>query len=160
MTSRIRLGLFRIFLVPVFGCFGCSFLFAQQFLPPAPQPAYEAVQPVVMPAPQAPHTTGTKHKFWDKENIALFAAAGALCAADFTVTRQNLQGGGRELNPIVRIYGRSSGGLALNFAGEAAGGIGLSYFFHRTGHHRLERVVSLFNISTSAGAVTYGMTHR
>ena len=67
---------------------------------------------------------------------------------------------GRELNPIVRIYGRSSAGLALNFSGEAAGGIGLSYLFHRSAHHRLERVVSMFNIGSSAGAVTYGLTHR
>jgi hypothetical protein len=162
MSSRIR---FRIFLAAALGClFGCSGLFAQEFLPPAPepktlQPAYEAIQPVVMPAPQTPRAIAT-HRFWDKENIALFAATAALCTADFTVTRQNLQNGGRELNPIVRIYGRSAPGLALNFSLEAAGGAGLSYFFHRSGHHRLERAVSMFNIGSSAGAVTYGMTHR
>jgi hypothetical protein len=76
------------------------------------------------------------------------------------VTRQNLQSGGQELNPIVRIYGRSTAGLALNFAGETIGGIGLSYIFHRTGHHRLERAASMFNIGTSIGAVTYSATHR
>jgi hypothetical protein len=158
MTFRILL---RIFVVAVFSCsFGSCALLAQEFLPSAPQPAYAAVQPVIMPVSQAPQTIPTKHKFWDKENIALFAATGALCAADFTVTHQNLQSGGRELNPIVRIYGRSSAGLALNFSLEAAGGIGLSYFFHHTGHHRLERAVSMFNIGTSAGAVTYGLTHR
>ena len=48
----------------------------------------------------------------------------------------------------------------MNFAGETAGVIGLSYFFHKTGHHKLERAVSLVNIGSSAGAVTYGLTHR
>lgn len=110
----------------------------------------------------APHSSGVavEHRFWDGENIALFTASAALAATDFTVTRENLQSGGRELNPVVRVFGRSTAGLALNFAGEAAGGVGLSYLFHRTHHHRLERIVSMVNISTSAGAVTYGMTHR
>jgi len=41
----------------------------------------------------------------------------------------------------------------MNFAGETAGVIGLSYFFHKTGHHRLERAVSMLNIGSSAAAV-------
>jgi hypothetical protein len=84
----------------------------------------------------------------------------ALSASDFAVTHANLQSGGRELNPVVRLFGRSTAGLATNFIGETTGGIGLSYFFHKTGHHKLERIVSLVNIGTSAGAVSYGLTHR
>jgi hypothetical protein len=80
--------------------------------------------------------------------------------ADFYVTRANLESGGRELNPLARILGRSTSGLAANFAGETAGVIGLSYFFHKTGYHKLERIVSLVNISASGAAVTYGLTHR
>jgi hypothetical protein len=38
--------------------------------------------------------------------------------------------------------------------------IGLSYFFHKTGHHKLERLVSVVNIGSSAGAVSYGLAHR
>jgi hypothetical protein len=160
MNSRILSVLLRSFAVAsiAWGAL-CPALFAQQLVPDAPQPSYDAASPMVMPTPQVPPAT-IKHRFWDKENIALFAGTAALSAADFTVTRQNLQSGGRELNPIVRIYGRSTPGLALNFAGETAGGIGLSYFFHRTGHHRLERLVSGVNIIGSAGAVTYGLTHR
>jgi hypothetical protein len=165
MTSRIRLSLLPSFLVALFAFgFACSAAFAQELLPSAPQPnaaqpAFEVAEPAVMAAPQATRTI-SEHKFWDTGNIVLFSATAAMCAADFTVTHQNLQSGGHELNPIVRIYGRSAPGLALNFSLEAAGGVGLSYFFHRTGHHRLERAVSIFNIGTSAGAVTYGMTHR
>jgi hypothetical protein len=80
--------------------------------------------------------------------------------ADFAVTRANLQRGGQELNPLVRVFGRSTAGLAVNFVGETVGVISLSYFFHKTGHHRLERAVSLFNIGSSAGAVGYGLAHQ
>jgi hypothetical protein len=83
-----------------------------------------------------------------------------LNTADFAVTRANLRSGGQELNPVVRVFGRSSAGLAVNFIGETAGAISLSYFLHRTGHHKLERAVSLINIGSSAGAVGYGLAHR
>jgi hypothetical protein len=102
----------------------------------------------------------TPHKFWDRQNKVLFVAAAASNAGDFAVTRANLQSGGRELNPVVRIFGRSSAGLAMNFAGETAGVVSLSYFFHKTGHHKLERAVPMVNIAASAGAVTYGLMHR
>lgn len=101
-----------------------------------------------------------RHKFWDKQNTFLFAAVAGLNAADFAVTRANLQSGGKEMNPLVRVFGNSTAGLAVNFAGETAGVMGVSYFFHRTGHHKLERAVSYVNIGGSAGAVTYGLTHR
>jgi hypothetical protein len=83
-----------------------------------------------------------------------------LNTADFAVTRANLRSGGQELNPVVRVFGQSSAGLAVNFIGETAGVISLSYFFHKTGHHKLERAVSLINIGSSAGAVGYGLAHR
>lgn len=101
-----------------------------------------------------------QHRFWGKENLALLTATGALSAADFSVTRANLQSGGTELNPIVRVFGRSTAGLAVNFAGETAGVIATSYFFHRTGHHRLERIAAAVNLGGSVAAVTYGLTHR
>jgi len=123
----------------------------------APSLAVAAATPVTLPAPAI---TG-EHRFWDQQNFALFTASAALSAADFAVTRANLQsGGGRELNPVVRLFGRSTAGLAANFIGETAGGIGLSYFFHKTGHHKLERTVSVLNIGGSAGAVSYGLVHR
>lgn len=126
-----------------------------------PSLAVLAASPVVLPAPpQPPAPVASEHRFWDKPNIALCTASAALSAADFAVTRANLQRGGRELNPVVRLFGRSTAGLATNFIGETAGGFGLSYFFHKTGHHKLERIVPLVNIGTSAGAVSCGLAHR
>jgi hypothetical protein len=136
--------------------------FGQELALDAPQPSFESAAPVITSfiTSGPPIQTAMEHRFWDKTNIALFAATTSLCAADFTVTHQNLQSGGRELNPVVRVFGRSTGGLALNFTGEAAATVGLSYFFHKMGHHRLERAVSIVNIGMSTSAVTYGLTHR
>ena len=111
-------------------------------------------------SPGAPPEAPGRHKFWDPENRLLFATVAALCAADFAVTRANLQRGGKELDPVTRVFSGTTTGLAANFAGETAGIVGLSYFFHRTGHHRLERITPLLNISASSFAVLYDLSHR
>ena len=118
-------------------------------------PAY--VQPSQFVGTRQP---APEHRFWDRQNAVLFGLSAAMTGADFGITHANLQSGGQELNPVVRMFGRSSAGLALNFGGETAGMLGLSYFFHRTGHHRMERLVPVVNIAASAGAVTYGLVHR
>jgi hypothetical protein len=101
-----------------------------------------------------------QHRFWDRNNAILFTAVGAAATADFFVTRANLASGGRELNPVTRVFAGSTTGLAMNFVGETAGTIGISYFFHKTGHHKLERLTSFVDIGASAGAVGFGLTHR
>jgi hypothetical protein len=106
--------------------------------------------------PEAP----SHGRFWDTENRALFVTAAAFSAADFAATRSNLQNGGRELNPVTRVFSGSTAGLAMNFVGETAGVVGLSYYFHRIGHHRLERLTPLINIAASAFAVAYDLAHR
>ena len=118
-----------------------------------PAPIVAAVQPTTLP--EAP-----SHRFWDRENSVLFATSAALSTADFFVTRANLQSGGQELNPVTSVFGRSSAGLAVNFIGENVGVIGISYIFHKAGHHKLERAVSMLNIGSSAAAVTFDLTHR
>jgi hypothetical protein len=131
-------------------------LFAQGPAPDAPGSSVEAASTMF-----ATTTTRTgEHKFWDKENGVLFAASAAFSAADFAVTRANLQSGGRDLNPVVRFFGPSTAGLAVNFAGETVGVIGVSYLLHKTGHHKLERVFTMVNIGSSAGAVTYDLVTR
>jgi hypothetical protein len=119
-----------------------------------PAPMTRLVQPAR--ATEAPAT----HRFWDRENSVLFAASAAFGAADFVVTRDNLRNGGQELNPVTKLFSSSTAGLAVNFAGETAGVIGLSYFLHKTGHHRMERAVSMLNIGASAGAVSFDLAHR
>jgi hypothetical protein len=113
-----------------------------------PAPFVKSVEPATLP--EAP-----RHRFWDRENSLLFGTSAALSAADFFVTRNSLRNGGQELNPVACVFAGSTGSLAVNFAGETVGVVGLSYLFHETGHHKLERAVSLVNIGASAAAVTF-----
>jgi len=154
----LRTGLSFIKLLP--GLFVLSGLpaFSQQLAlvnpPPAAIESAVAIRPTTVTLPQE-----TSHRFWDQENRILFAAVAASSTADFAVTYSNLQNGGRELDPVTRLFSGSTAGLAVNFAGETAGVIGLSYFFHKTGHHKLERIVSMVNVSSSLAAVSYDRTH-
>lgn len=128
------------------------------------------LQPALMQPSPAPMTRALPsnpvrvvredHKFWDAKNTALFATVAAFSAADFAVTRDNLSHGGRELNPLTRPFAGSTAALAANFAGETAGVIGVSYMFHKTGHHKLERLTPIVNFGMSAFAVSYGLAHR
>lgn len=122
----------------------------------------EAMEPVPMAATTQPVSIpeASSHKFWDRENSILFATNAAFSAADFVVTRDNLRNGGQELNPVTRFFSGSTPGLAMNFAGEAVGVVGVSYFLHRTGHHKMERVISMLNIGSSAAAVSFDLAHR
>lgn len=115
-------------------------------------PMVKSVEPATLP--EAP-----SHRFWDRENSILFATSAAFSTADFVVTRNNLRNGGQELNPVTRIFSGSTAGLAVNFAGETAGVVAVSYLLHKTGHHRIERVVSILNIGSSAGAVMFDLRH-
>jgi len=118
---------------------------------PAPMPFVAAAQPTKRPE---------AHAFWDRENKFLFLAVGASATADFFTTRANLANGGRELNPVAHILSGSTPGLATNFALETSGVMAISYLFHKTGHHTLERLTSVVNIGASGYAVAYGQTHR
>ncbi len=133
----------------------CPAVFAQGPTPDAPT---ASVEPVANPVLSQP--TFETHKFLDRQNRILFVAVAAFNGADFAVTRSNLQNGGHELNPIVQPFAQSTVALAANFAVETAGVVAVSYVFHRTGHHKLERFTSYVNIGSSAGAVTYGLLHH
>jgi hypothetical protein len=103
-----RVGLFLILLLASCGCcFG-------QDLPDAPS-----------------------HKFFDKQNLVLFAATGTAIGLDGWSTQRHPNW---EQNPLARpLVTQGPGGQA------AASAIGLSaaavtaYTFHRMRHHRLER---------------------
>lgn len=127
----------------------------------APASPFVAVQPNPIVSGSIVEIPGeSTHRFWDRENAILFTAVAATATADFFATRANLASGGRELNPVTRIFAGSTPTLAANFGLEAAGVIGISYMFHKTGHHRLERLTSFVDITSSAGAVSFDLTHR
>src|SRR5579864_960218 len=135
-------------------------------LPSAPDVVSSSLEPaavplviVALPVRPAAAELG-QHRFWDTENRVLFAGVAGMATADFFVTHSNLAHGGKELNPLTRPFAGSTPALAANFAMETVGVIGVSYFFHKTGHHKLERFTAVVNIGGSASAVAYGLSHR
>src|SRR5258708_36492891 len=93
-------------------------------------PSLPGAKPLVQPSSLVsvtPSEWPSQHRFWDKKNRGLFAAVAALNVADFAVTRANLQNGGRELNPMVRVFGGPTPPAAPKFCGGNAGSLGLNY---------------------------------
>lgn len=95
---------------------------------------------------------GEAHRFWDRENIWLFAGVGAARGLDYTSTLNMRRRGRQEIlltNSVVDNHPLFAGIEAMG----TGASIGLSYWLHRTNHHRLERWVSIVHIGlTSAGA--------
>ena len=107
--------------------------------------------------PDAP----SHHKFWDRSNTALFTIHAAMEATDFGITHHNLSKGGQEMNPMAkRLCESGTAGQLLFFGGRTAGALGLSYFFHKTGHHKLERAFTALTIADSSYGVIYSFAHR
>lgn len=157
LANRVFVNVLAKAKVLLLTAFFCGTAFAQE--PAAVAFKASPVEPAAVLSVDVP-AAPSQHRFWDRDNRVLFSTVAAFSAADFAVTRTNLANGGRELNPVTRLFSGSTAGLAANFAGETAGVVGLSYFFHRTGHHKLERITPLANIAASAFAVGYGLSHR
>ncbi len=119
------------------------------------------IAPAILVVALPPHEKSTSHPFWDRKNRLLLAMNGAMAGADFFTTHRNLkQHNGKELNPVVGMFAGSTPALATNFALETGGVVAISYIFHRTGHHKLERLTSYVNLGASAFAVGYNLSHH
>ena len=92
-----------------------------------------------------PANTRDSHQLWDKTNLALFAAVGVTRALDFASTQhfRRLQRG--EILLTNGIVDNKPLFAAIEAAGAVAS-IGVSYWLHRTGHHKLERWVSIIHV--------------
>jgi hypothetical protein len=90
------------------------------------------------------------HRFWDRENDWLFAGVGAGRALDYASTLNLRRRGINEAlltNSIVDNHPLFAG---IEVAATAAS-VGVSYLFHRTGHHRLERWTSAIHAGIGVG---------
>jgi len=107
-----------------------------------------------LPAVEIESTPGAPvHAFWDRTNLWLFVGVAFSRGMDYASTR-NMQARGRqEILLPSEIVNNSAAFASLEAAGTLSS-IGISYVFHRTGHHKLERWMSIGHISvTSFGAV-------
>lgn len=98
----------------------------------------------VQPPPSPP-----VHRFWDRENILLFSGIAFTRGMDYASTRNFQARGRKEILLPQDVVNNSAGFASLEAAGTMAS-IGISYIFHRTGHHELERWMSIGHMSVTA----------
>src|SRR5947208_10806181 len=103
--------------------------------------AQQTTTPENAPAPEA-------HRFWDRNNVLLFSSVAVSRGLDYASTR-NMQARGREEILLPDDVVNNSAGFASLEAAGTATSVGLSYWMHRTGHHKLERWVSIAHISVT-----------
>jgi hypothetical protein len=115
-----------------------------------PVRADATLQPQPSAQEQNPHPSQPTHRFWDRENDLLFAGVGAGRALDYASTLNLRRRGIDEIfltNSIVDNHPLFAGIEAA----ATATSIGVSYLFHRTGHHRLERWTSAIHFGVAVG---------
>jgi hypothetical protein len=121
----------------------CSGGLLAQENPAMPTPA------TVKPTAKA-KTQAQPHKFWDTENICLFTGVGGARMLDYASTRHLRDQGNYEWLLSNSIVDNRPLFVGIELAGTAAS-IGVSYLFHRTGHHSLERWTSTVHIGVAVG---------
>jgi len=114
-----------------------------------------AAQTAEKPAtPALPSAPIAEHRFWDRENILLFSGIALFRGLDYASTR-NFQARGRtEVLLPDDVVNNSAGFAAVEAAGTVTS-VGISYPFHRTGHHKMERWLSIGHIGVTAFGVAW-----
>jgi hypothetical protein len=91
----------------------------------------------------------TTHRFWDGENALLFSGVAVFRVLDFASTKNFLARGRTEVLVPDDIVHNDAGFAGLEAAATATS-IGISYIFHRTNHHKMERWLSIVHMSVTA----------
>lgn len=99
------------------------------------------------------------HAFWDRTNLLLFSGVAVFRGMDYASTR-NFQARGRGEVLLAQDVVNNSAAFASVEAAGVATSVGISYLFHRTGHHKLERWVSIGHISVAAVGVGWNYSLR
>lgn len=118
----------------------------------AQQPAPAAVVSPEAPASAAIAAAREKpaaHAFWDHKNAWLFSGVAVFRVLDYTSTRNMRDRGRQEI--LLSNWVVDNRPLFIGIEAAATGlSIGLSYTMHRTGHHKIERLISIGHISGAA----------
>jgi hypothetical protein len=125
-------------------CLATSSVEAQQSTHPSQASSMASV-------PDAP-SQSQPHAFWDRTNILLFSGVAVFRGLDYASTRNFLARGREEVLIPDDIVNNSAAFASLEAAGTLTS-VGLSYLLHRTGHHKLERWLSIGHISVTGFGV-------
>jgi hypothetical protein len=90
------------------------------------------------------------HSFWDRANDWWFAGVGASRALDYASTLNLRRRGINEAFLTNSIVDNRPLFAGIE-VGATAASVGVSYLFHRTGHHRLERWTSIVHVGVATG---------
>lgn len=124
--------------------------------PPSPQKPAPPAEPAPQQLPSKPEAQPPKeqpHRFWDRTNKWLFTGVFAVRALDFASTRNMRARGRDEILLTNEVVDNIPAFVAIEL-GATAASVGVSYWLHRTGHHSLERWVSMVHLSVGGfGAV-------
>lgn len=120
-------------------------------VPAAPAGAQHAERPDPPVIPTVPLAT-LEHRFWDRENILLFSGVAVFRGLDYAST-QNFMARGRTEVLIPDDVVKNKAGFASLEAAATMTSVGISYIFHRTGHHKMERWLSIGHISVTGFGV-------
>jgi|HubBroStandDraft_6_1064221.scaffolds.fasta_scaffold1425899_1 hypothetical protein len=110
-------------------------------------PASASAAPAVLP--EGPKPTVPPHRFWDRTNILLFSGVAVFRGLDYASTR-NFMARGREEILLPDDVVNNSAGFASLEAAATATSVALSYWMHRTNHHKIERWISITHLSVTA----------
>lgn len=113
--------------------------------------AQEPATPPAAPSASAVREAQT-HRFFDRENILLFSGVAVFRGLDYASTR-NMQARGREEILLPDDVVNNSAAFAAVEAGGTVASMGISYLLHRTGHHKLERWMSIGHIGVTGFGV-------
>ena len=152
MTKQWRIHAAFLLVVAILACGSSTY---------AQQPESESESKPSVPAGLSSAESGRKskatfrdeHRFWDKTNDWLFAGVAASRTLDYFSTLNMRRRGRQEILLSNDAVDNHAAFGAIEAAGVGAS-IGASYLFHRYGHHKLERWVSVVHIGlTTTGAV-------
>jgi hypothetical protein len=103
------------------------------------------------------------HRFFDLKNSLAISSFAATLVGDSLSTQKGLgRPGYQEINPLARPFVQSRAGAILYSTGSFGLVTGGMYLAHKTGHHKLERIVP-FGLAAWEGIMTvrnYHVTSR
>jgi hypothetical protein len=144
MRGEVAIWSFRkSFLIATVALGSYLFLAPERVTAQQPTPAAIPANPTATPAPLPPHA------FWDLTNVELFSGIAVTRSMDYASTRNFLARGRQEILLPDDVVNNSAGFASLEAAATMTS-IGISYLFHRTGHHKLERWISIGHIGVTA----------
>lgn len=99
------------------------------------------------------------HRFFDLKNSLAMSSFAVTLAGDSLSTQKGFSRPGfREMNPVARLFVQSRGGAIAYATGSFGLVTGGMYLAHKTGHHRLERLVP-FGLAAWEGFMTVRNYH-